>query len=121
MEQNRDESAPRTAHRAPPDNDSSPPAVRSEPCALSDFIDAWTADTIAAFELAHASATGPCGPEPVGDREAPDPEWVRGTCPACGAELVSNSYYIGGKGYILVWECWQRLGPSPTCDYRRVL
>jgi hypothetical protein len=71
--------------------------------------------------LSRARSTGPCGPEPVGAREAPDPEWVRGTCPACGAALVSNSYYIGGKGYILVWECWERLGPSPSCDYRRVL
>ena len=31
----------------------------------------------------------------------PDPQWVRGTCPECGDELVSNLYYIGGKGYLL--------------------
>jgi hypothetical protein len=53
--------------------------------------------------------------------ERPDPEWVRGRCPACGEEVVSNCYYIGGKGYILVWECWGSLGPDPRCDYRRVL
>ena len=53
--------------------------------------------------------------------ERPDPDWVRGRCPMCGEEVVSNCYYIGGKGDILVWECWASLGPEPRCDYRRVL
>ena len=51
----------------------------------------------------------------------PDPEWVRGRCPLCGEDVVSNCYYVGGKGYIIVWECWASLGDTPTCDYRRVL
>ena len=53
--------------------------------------------------------------------ERPDPDWVRGRCPMCGEEVVSNCYYVGGKGYIIVWECWASLGEGATCDYRRVL
>jgi hypothetical protein len=53
--------------------------------------------------------------------ERPDPDWVRGRCPLCGEEVVSNCYYVGGKGYIIVWECWGSLGDAATCDYRRVL
>jgi hypothetical protein len=30
-------------------------------------------------------------------------------------------YYIGGKGYLLCWECWSSLGDSPACRYRKVL
>ena len=59
----------------------------------------------------------------------PDPQWVRGRCPECGDDLVSNLYYIGGKGYLLVWECWGSLGADGEdrgahegrCRYRRVL
>jgi hypothetical protein len=51
----------------------------------------------------------------------PDPEWVRGRCPMCGEDVVSNCYYVGGKGYIIIWECWASLGETPRCDYRRVL
>ena len=53
-------------------------------------------------------------------QERPDPEWVRGVCPRCGEALVSNSYYVAGNGYLVVWECWASEGSSP-CDYRRVL
>jgi hypothetical protein len=54
---------------------------------------------------------------------APEPEWVRGICPRCGAPVVSNLYHVGGKGYILRWECWQAIGPEEAriCDWRRVL
>lgn len=55
------------------------------------------------------------------ERERPEPEWVRGVCPRCGEELVSNSYYVGGRGYLVLWECWGSLVKDPTCDYRRVL
>jgi hypothetical protein len=55
----------------------------------------------------------------VGER--PDPDWVRGTCPECGADLVANSYYVAGKGYLILWECWASFGPDPRCEYRRVL
>jgi hypothetical protein len=51
----------------------------------------------------------------------PDPEWVRGKCPVCGDDLVSNLYYVGGKGYLVRWECWASLGESPKCEYSRVL
>lgn len=60
---------------------------------------------------------------PVRHREdsRPDPQWVRGRCPECGDDLVSNLYYIGGKGYLLCWECWGSLSENPTCRYRKVL
>ena len=51
----------------------------------------------------------------------PDPKWVRGKCPECGDDLVSNLYYIGGKGDLIVWECWGSLNEDPRCTYRRVL
>jgi hypothetical protein len=51
----------------------------------------------------------------------PEPEWVRGVCPECGEVLISNMYYLGGHGYLLVWECWASLGETPKCAYRRVL
>ena len=51
----------------------------------------------------------------------PRPEWVRGKCPKCGDDLVSNCYYIGGSGYMVVWECWSSLSAQPTCDYRHIL
>ena len=51
----------------------------------------------------------------------PRPEWVRGKCPQCGAAVVSNCYYVGGRGYIIAHECWNSLGETPTCTYRKVL
>jgi hypothetical protein len=62
------------------------------------------------------------GPDPrrgegvVGD--APDPMWVRGTCPCCGSALVSNLYYCADKGYRIRWECWQTLEDPSRCGYR---
>jgi hypothetical protein len=57
--------------------------------------------------------------------ERPDLEWVRGTCPCCGEDVISNAYYVAGGnkagGYIIVWECWGSLSEPPTCDYRRIL
>lgn len=56
-----------------------------------------------------------------GPAARPGADWVRGTCPCCGDDVVSNVYHVGGKGYIIVWECWGSLQwPNPTCDYRRV-
>ena len=51
----------------------------------------------------------------------PKPEWTRGTCPECGESVVSNCYYVGGRGYLCVWECWQSLGENPICGYRKVI
>ncbi len=60
---------------------------------------------------------------PADDIDQPDPSWVRGACPHCGGPVVSNSWYIGGRGYIVTLDCWNRLGShkEPTCNYRRVL
>jgi hypothetical protein len=52
--------------------------------------------------------------------ERPDPDWVRGKCPLCGAEVVSNAVYVGSKGYVVIWECWRSIQDG-SCDYRRVL
>jgi hypothetical protein len=51
----------------------------------------------------------------------PDPAWVRGRCPLCGDDVVSNLYYFGGKGYLVRWECWSSLGEEPSCGYRKDL
>lgn len=55
------------------------------------------------------------------DDGRPDPQWVRGRCPECGDDLVSNLYYIGGKGYVIRWECWGSLQENPQCHYKKVL
>ena len=52
---------------------------------------------------------------------APRPEWVRGTCPDCGDSLAANCYYVGGRGYVICWECWSSLQSPPTCSYRKVI
>ncbi len=51
----------------------------------------------------------------------PKPDWVRGRCPDCGDHLVSNCYYVGGRGYVICWECWSSLSGRPTCSYRKVI
>ena len=51
----------------------------------------------------------------------PKPEWIRGQCPQCGDDLVSNCYYVGGRGYLICHECWSSLGGNPACTYRKVL
>ncbi len=61
---------------------------------------------------------GKPAPKPT---ERPDPAWIRGKCPKCGDAVISNLYYVGGKGYILRWECWNSLGDDATCNYRKVL
>ncbi len=58
----------------------------------------------------------------IGADGRPNPDWVRGKCPDCGDDLVSNMYYIGGRGYVLAWECWTALThDNADCAYRRVL
>ena len=49
----------------------------------------------------------------------PKPEWVR--CPQCGDQIISNCYYVGGRGYLCIWERWASLGIEPICSYRKVL
>ena len=57
----------------------------------------------------------------MGKTDKPAAEWVRGTCPECGDALVSNCYYVGGRGYIICWECWSSLKAHPGCSYRKVI
>lgn len=57
----------------------------------------------------------------LGTSGQPDPQWVRGLCPLCGAPVVSNLYYVGGKGYLNRWECWNGTGMNDSCDYKRVI
>jgi len=61
------------------------------------------------------------GALPIGDGDRPRPEWVRGRCPECGDELVSNLYYVGGQGYILRWECWNSLRDDAQCGFYKVM
>lgn len=56
-----------------------------------------------------------------GTSARPRKEWVRGSCPKCGDDLVSNCYFVSGRGYLICWECWSSLSEKPTCDYRKVL
>ena len=51
----------------------------------------------------------------------PAPAWVRGACPLCGAPVVSNAYYVGGRGYKILFECWESLRATPACTYRQAL
>lgn len=44
-----------------------------------------------------------------------------GTCPSCGSDLVSNCYYISGRGYLILHECEASVGPESSCQYRKVL
>ncbi|HAH86098.1 MAG TPA: hypothetical protein DCL60_01855 [Armatimonadetes bacterium] len=53
--------------------------------------------------------------------DQPNAAWVRGVCPECGEPLISNCYYIKGKGYLIVWECWGSLKDEPACTYRKIL
>ena len=53
--------------------------------------------------------------------DRPRPEWVRGKCPSCGDDVVSNCYYVGGAGYRIIWECWGSLSAPATCDYRKAI
>jgi hypothetical protein len=55
------------------------------------------------------------------DLTRPRPEWVRGTCPQCGAEIVANCYYVASRGYLILHQCWESLGDNPTCAYRKVI
>jgi hypothetical protein len=44
-----------------------------------------------------------------------------GTCPVCGADLVSNLYEFYGRGFLIRHECINSLNDDPTCDYQRPL
>jgi hypothetical protein len=61
------------------------------------------------------------GALPLDSEDRPRPEWVRGRCPECGDELVSNLYYVGGRGYLVRWECWASLRNDPQCGFYKVL
>lgn len=48
-------------------------------------------------------------------------ELTRGICPCCGNDVVTNTYYVSNRGYLIFWECLSSIADVPTCDYRRVL
>ena len=56
------------------------------------------------------------------DETAPDPAWVTGTCPKCGAPCGEMNVYtrdVHGRitGVYRAVECWNSLGSAATCDY----
>jgi hypothetical protein len=71
--------------------------------------------------ILETNAAVECVRETITSEGRPKPEWIRGICPHCGEDLVSNCYYVGGKGYLVTWDCWASLGTKPTCSYRKVL
>lgn len=71
-------------------------------------------ETNAAVEIVRQAYDGPATGQPK-------PEWVRGVCPNCAGPVVSNCYYVGGRGYQCIYECWHGLSAEPTCTYRKVL
>lgn len=71
-------------------------------------------ETSAAVVSVRQSFDGPAAGQPR-------TEWIRGVCPLCGSPVVSNCYYVGGRGYLVVWECWESLREFPACQFRRVV
>lgn len=43
-----------------------------------------------------------------------------GTCPVCGADLVSHLSFDETKGFLMEARCWDSLADPPTCSFRRV-
>jgi len=60
------------------------------------------------------------GAVPEREEERPPEEIVRGRCPECGEELVSNLYYHTERGYLLRYECWEALMPEGRCRFYAV-
>lgn len=61
--------------------------------------------------------------EEVEERQSRErkPHMRRGRCPHCGEWLYAALYYMGGRGYLMAWECEGNFGDPATCNYRRVL
>ena len=73
-------------------------------------------------QICNAAETGKALDQAIeAGTDRPRPEWTRGVCPDCGGVVVANSYYIGGRGFLVVHECWNSLPAEPTCTYRKVL
>lgn len=61
-------------------------------------------------------------------KPAPETDWeligprVRSemNCPRCGACLVTATYYVPRKGYLVRLECAAMHLATPACDYRRI-
>lgn len=60
------------------------------------------------------------GAVPFGADDRPSPEIVRGRCPECGGEYVSNLYWHKDCGYLIRYECWEGLLPGGVCDFYAV-
>jgi hypothetical protein len=72
-------------------------AVRRQEAALEAYCDQWNAQSDAQRLTTRNEYRGPYGSD----------GWLqpRPTCPECGAELESRSYYVGGKGYTAFYCC----------------
>ena len=46
----------------------------------------------------------------------PDPSWIKGRCPSCGAPLVDNTYYQDSRGLFTLRQCWNSLQDPQECD-----
>ena len=53
--------------------------------------------------------------------QRPDADMIRAACPVCGSDIVSQVFYVQGRGYVIFWICWEFLQEVPSCDYRRAL
>lgn len=73
------------------------------------------------LEKGAISGVAAVNPPPETPDGRPHPDWVRGRCPECGDDLISNMYFVYGRGYLLCWECWGSRGENAACSYRRVL
>jgi hypothetical protein len=54
---------------------------------------------------------------------SPDPALIRGRCPSCGRDVVSELIYTQGRGYFIQWRCvgYDPAAEEPLCRWRRVL
>jgi hypothetical protein len=49
----------------------------------------------------------------------PDPDIVRGHCPACDEEIISEARWDArGHRYVVWWACWGKLNGT-GCGYER--
>lgn len=87
---------------------------------MADLLQWETSETTEEEEEKPIAATVHDLPKGVMADGRPNPQWVRGRCPECGDDLVSNLYYVSGQ-YLIAWECWASLSENPTCQYRQIL
>jgi len=54
---------------------------------------------------------------------SPDPALIRGRCPLCSREVVSELVFVAGRGYLVWWRClgYDAAADEPLCRWRKVL